>query len=141
MCSQTIINILLFKEIAKKKNCAIEFFFDSPIWNYTEQDLVEMHLQKKHPPARHMLESTLASRWSGMLDDWLRESQTNSLIGYCWQNDLPWANDYYKTHPPSSSHWQFYNHVMRPRLLKHLALPQIDLDDKISAMDKVWQTC
>ena len=141
MCSQTITNILLYKEIAKKKNCAIEFFFDSPIWDYTEQDLIEMYRQKKNLPSRRMLELTLASQWSAMLDDALIASQTNSTIGYCWQNDLPWANDHYGTHPPSSSHWKFYNDIVRPRLTKHLPLPQIDLDNKISNMDQLWHRC
>jgi len=141
MCSQTITNIMLFQQIAKKKNCAIEFFFDSPIWDHTEQDLNEMFNQKKTLPSRQMLRSPLTSRWTDMLDDSLINNQKNSLIGYCWQNNLPWANHLYKTHPPSSSHWQFYINVMRPRLIKYLELPHVELENKIESMDKLWNDC
>lgn len=137
-CAQTIRDILTLKQVCEMKRTKLEFFFDSPIWEYTEQDLISMLVSGQGKNPRNLLDLPLAKKWRKFLDSRDLELSTNSLIGYCWKNDLPWANEFYQVHPPSSSHWKFYNEIMRPRILQHLPLSDSRLDQKLKAMDDGW---
>jgi hypothetical protein len=116
----------------------LEILFDSPIWNYTEQELNHSVHGKVISSKIDLLNMPLTKIWAKFLTDEERTSQ--GFIGYCWENNLEWANKHYKGHPPSSSHWQFYNDVIKTKLEHYITLaPLPELTDKIFNMDKLWK--
>jgi len=140
--AQTVQQICLLKYLAAQRACKLEIYFDSPIWSYTEQDLNQMVISDQNIPSRRLLDLPLTKKWSKLLDSNEINHYDSSLIGYCWKKKLPWANNFYKGHPPSSSQWQFYQEVVRPRLSKYLNLsPAKNIESKITKMDVIWQSC
>lgn len=140
--AETIQQICALRYLGTKTNCKIEIFFDSPIWSYTEQDLNNMISHDHAMVPRNLLDLPLAKKWSGLLDHDEIDHWSSSLIGYCWDHALSWGSVYYKGHPPSSSHWHYYQAIMRPRLSKYLDLsPAANLDAKINKMDRLWKSC
>lgn len=139
-CCQSIQQILLMKQLSAITGCKIEIFFDSPIWDYTEQDINAMCLDKDRLPSRNLLSMPLSKKWTHLLTNKEIDIHDSSFIGFCWKNNLPWANEFYKGHPPSSSHWMYYKEIMTPRLNQHLDLtPARSLEQKISSMDEIWK--
>lgn len=139
-CTKTIQQILLIKNICKNQGSPVEVFFDSPVWDYTEQQLLDRIIHGKILEKTSMLDLPLSSKWKTLLDDRNINLQDTSLIGYCIKNDLPWYNHFYKGHPPSSSHWQYYNEIMIPILRKHLELKShSNMQAKITKMDLIWK--
>jgi len=139
-CSRTIQMIMLARSICSTNGSRLEIFYDSDIWNYTEQQLYHS-LDKDLPSAGQYLSGDLSKIWATQLQVDDLKTDTDSLISFCWHNDLPWANGFYKIHPPSSSHWRFYQSVMRPRIhtVCELRDSTDQMLDKIHTMDTLWQ--
>lgn len=139
-CSRTIQMILLARLICANHGSHLEIFYDSDVWNYTEQQLNHSVEGKRSPPG-HYLSGDLSKIWATQLQTFDFKTDTESLISFCWNNDLPWANSFYKGHPPSSSHWRFYQSVMRPRIQSVCELRDRtdDMLHKIHYMDTQWQ--
>lgn len=139
-CTKTIQQIILAKSICQQRGATLELLFDSPIWNYTEQDLTAC-TQGKNPDTyyQHLLKLPLSSIWAQNLSSTELNLSHNSLIGHCWQQNLPWENDKFSMHPPSGSHWSFYDKIIRPRISDKLSLhSDADLQNKIQKLDKAW---
>ena len=140
--AQTIQQLCALKYICAAKKCKLEIFFDSPIWSFTEQDLNRMVITDQSMRPRNLLDLPLAKKWSHLLTADEIDNGPDSLIGHCWRHGLPWANSLYKGHPPSSSHWQFYQNIARPRICQHLDLDPVEgIESKITAMDLLWKSC
>lgn len=138
--TKTIQQIMLAKSICQQRGAKLELLFDSPIWNYTEQDLYAC-TQGKDPSSccQQLLELPLSNIWSSNLSSTELNLEHNSLIGHCWQQNLPWENDKFSIHPPSGSHWSFYDKILRPRISNQLTLRNdSDLQHKIQKLDQVW---
>ena len=142
-CVKTIQQILLLETICQKTNAVLEIFFDSPIWTHTDQDIINIGKTQDYTSRYNFLSGDYAKSWSTLLAKKHTTLDNNSLIGFCWQNKLPWYNQQYKGHPPSSSHWKFYDNVMRKRLTHHLPLVscQSQMSDKIKKFDEQWKSC
>jgi len=139
-CTKTIQQTLLIKSICKDRGSRVEVFFDSPVWNYSEQQLNNWAEHGKALEKVYMLDFPLSSKWKILLDDRCTNLYDTSLIGYCIKNNLSWHNRFYKVHPPSSSHWRYYNDIMKPVLQKELLLvPQKNIQEKIDEMDRLWK--
>jgi hypothetical protein len=139
-CYRTIQMIMLARMICSKYNSHLEIFYDSDIWNYTEQDL-NFAITGQILKTRNFLSRNLAKIWTDQLQLSDLRIDKESLIGFCWNNDLAWANTRFKGHPPSSSHWQFYHSVVRPRIAAICDLKDgyQQLLPKIESMDVMWQ--
>jgi len=139
-CTRTIQQILLIRKICESKGCSKEIFFDSPIWTYTEKQL-NLYVSDGIPLEKiDMLDLPLSSKWKNLLDEQERHLDIFSIIGYCMKKDLPWHNAYYRAHPPSSSHWQYYLEIVKPRIEPYVNLsPQSEIISKIQQMDRVWK--
>lgn len=140
--AQNIQQLCALKYFCAVKKCKLEIFFDSPIWAFTEQDLNKMITTGQAGSTRCMLDLPLTKKWSKLLTNNEIYNESDSLIGYCWHHNLPWGNSFYNGHPPSSSHWQFYQEIVRPRISQHLDLDPIgNMSTKIAAMDLLWKSC
>jgi hypothetical protein len=129
----------LIKEICRAKNVPVQIFFDSPIWSYTEQQLNNHVIYGSALEPVPMLDFDLSSKWKHLLSPQEIGLFTRSLIGYCMSNGLQWHNQFYKAHPPSSSHWEYYRNIMSPDIQKHIDLTTHDISNKIKEMDKIWK--
>lgn len=139
-CAKTIQQIMLAKAICQQRGATLELLFDSPIWNYTEEDLYAC-TQARDPAAcsQQLLELPLSKIWSQNLSAAELDLSHNSLIGHCWQQNLPWENKKFDMHPPSGSHWSFYDKIIRPRISDKLYLhSDASLQHKIEKLDKAW---
>lgn len=139
-CCRTIQMIMLARSICQQQGSHLEILYDSDIWNFSEQD-INRAISGPRPVSRSYLSADLSSMWAGQLNDLDLAADKQSLIGFCWNNHLPWSNLKYKGHPPSSSHWQFYRSVIRPRLsnLCDIRDSTQQMLAKIQEMDLLWQ--
>lgn len=136
---KTIQSMLLLKHMCAQRGSALEIFFDSPIWNHTEQDLIA--LNRGNPLIdRDLLAGDLASVWKEFLEPTMTDIRESSLIGHCWTNRLRAGNSVYGNHPPSSSHWSWYQHVVRPRMAAHMELHDCGsyFCQEIDFFDQAW---
>lgn len=142
-CSKTIQQILLLQTICRQQGAILQLLFDSPIWNYTEQDLNSIGSKKLtiNNARQNLLKLPLSQMWASQLDQDIKNVQ--GLIGYCWDNNLEWHNTHYCSHPPSASHWEYYNNIVKPLLSPWIKFTdcQRSLDTKIKKMTQVWNQC
>lgn len=140
-CAKTIQQILLLQRICDQTATKLVMLFDSPIWQLTEQDINQLTpdtLYLIDSFKRDYLSLPLSGSWCTCLDPELREIQHTNFLGFCWANSLQWYNSSVKTHPPSSSHWQFYQQVVRPMINQYVKTNTVDLNEKIKTFDKLW---
>lgn len=137
---KTIQQIMLIQNLCAHHGCKLQLFFDSPIWNYTDLDIGSIASgTPSESLCKPLLEQPLASKWAHYLPTPALDLDTNSLIGHCWANQLDWCNTQFGTHPPSGSHWSFYNQVMKPRLDGIVQLQSNSaMENKIKLLDKEW---
>lgn len=139
-CAKTVQQILLLWQLCQAKQCNLLILFDSPIWSYTEQLINKIGAEKLDPLA-HGLEMSgpYFDMWKQQLDTGMLDNYDRSLLGFCWNNKLAWHNQKMKGHPPSSSHFEFYNQVVRPDLEGVVKLHDLDyLRAKMKKFDELW---
>jgi len=142
-CSKTIQQILLLQTICQQRGATLHLMFDSPVWNYTEQDLNAIGSKTLSVTQGHknLLELPLSRIWTDQISTDIRT--TRGLIGYCWDHDLEWFNTHYHGHPPSHSHWEYYANVIKPCLSQWIKFQDCRkmLASKINTMSKLWNQC
>jgi hypothetical protein len=141
-CAKTIQQILLTQSICNQRGSKLEVFFDSPIWNWTESDLNQIGDMDtdRGQLKKHLLCEPLSTIWSGFLPTAMKDIENSSLIGYCWSKNLPWYHPKLRGHPPSTSHYQYYQDIMRPRLSQHLQLNHgMNIKHKLNKFDEQWK--
>lgn len=140
-CAKTIQQIILFRQICELAGAQYLILFDSPIWNFTEQEI--NNLCGKTPTTKeyqqNFLDLPLSASWKNLLVNNEKQIQNINLLGYCWNKNLEWYNTNVKSHPPSSSHWLYYQEIIKPKLHKVLKLEDCDLKEKIQKMDDKWK--
>jgi hypothetical protein len=140
-CTKTIQQILLFRSICNSVGAKHVVLFDSPIWNFTEQTINNFD---GNPPIKkqwqeNFLKMPLSSKWQHMLDEEDEQIKETSLLGYCWCNNLKWHSSAVGPHPPSSSHWNYYQNILKPKLQNILKFQNINFGKKIQFMDSEWK--
>jgi hypothetical protein len=143
-CTKSIQQILLLQTICNNAGAKLEILFDSPIWTHTEQETNIIGEQELRPAdfTHNFLSQPLSKIWAKCLSIELQNLHHSSLIGFCWDQGLAWYSQHYRAHPPSSSHYQYYQAIVRPKLSKYLPLnPITDIDKKINKFDKLWNDC
>jgi len=140
-CAKSIQQILLLQSVCANTGAKLEILFDSPIWTHTERCINELGEKNLEPDnaAQDFLSSPLSKIWAEFLTPDMKNISTTSLIGFCWEQHLAWHNQTYRGHPPSGSHYQYYQKIVRPRLSQYLKLTQaVAVDKKIKIFDKAW---
>lgn len=141
--TKSIQQIVLLTQMCQQAGAQLEIFFDSPIWNYTEQDVNAIGKDNVGPQllTKNLLDQPLTKFWATQLGQQHQDLENQSLIGHCWTNGLDWYTIKYKGHPPSGSHWSYYNTVMKPRLSTHITMDTIlNIESKIQNLDLAWKT-
>jgi len=104
--------------------------FDSPVFDYTETQINSYCQREISLKNCGLGESLIVTPLSDCLQSYVLDSQ--GLIGFCLQNDLPWFNTKYGPHPPSSSHLLYFQEKIIPWIQVYhsdLALASIDTSD------------
>lgn len=143
-CVKSIQQILLLQTICNSTGAKLEILFDSPIWTHVERETNIIGKERLNPDnfVHNFLSQPLAKLWARLLDPEIKNLRTTSLIGFCWDRGLLWYNQKYQLHPPSGSHYQYYQEIVRPRLSKYLSLtPILSIDKKIKKFDDLWNAC
>jgi hypothetical protein len=142
-CSKTIQQIMLLQAVCRQQGAVLQLLFDSPVWNYTEQDLngIGANTQTINEAKKDLLSLPLSKLWAGQIDQDIKA--TRGLIGYCWDNNLDWYNPHYYGHPPSRSHWEYYSNILKPSLSQWIKFTDCTkiLDAKIKKMTEIWNQC
>jgi hypothetical protein len=142
-CSKTIQQILLLQKICQQQNAVLQILFDSPIWNFTEQDInaIGSNTVTLADVKKELLDLPLSRIWANYIDQDLKKS--TGLIGYCWEQKLDWYSPRYRGHPPSSSHWEYYTNIVKPSLASVIKFNNCKnlLDSKIKKFGKIWNQC
>lgn len=116
--------------------------FDSPVLDYTEEQ-INVWVQKQIVPVeRDFRSSIIVGPLVKSLEPYVVDTQ--GLIGFCIENDLPWHNVTYGSHPPSLSHWIYFQKKIMPWMKKHNSnLELSDLDPEyevlIQKMTETWK--
>jgi hypothetical protein len=139
-CSKTIQQILLLQTVCQEKNCTLQILFDSPVWNFTEQDINAIGANKLtiKDAKQDLLKLPLTQIWASQINQDIKNAR--GLIGYCWDHNLDWYNSHYRGHPPSSSHWEYYSTVVKSALepwIKFNDCKKI-IEPKIKKFTEVW---
>ena len=113
--------------------------FDSPIWSYTEKQLIDYLTAGTELQYNDLLSGPLARVWAPMLLDQYQNIMDTSLIGYCIKNNLLWGNAQATNHPPSSSHYAWYQEYLKPKVRQHIQIDAQDWTNKIKKQDVLWQ--
>lgn len=131
--SQTLRAICLLENLLKQKNIPYLFLFDSPILSASEQDL-------NHSILKGTVDDLLNNDFIRPLYqqiDWT-SIYLPGIIGYCDQKGLPWKNNKFGPHPPSSSHLRFCEDHVFPVIDKFVDPVNFDLDKHAKKFDKLW---
>lgn len=129
--------IHMFVGICQQQGWQYNIFYDSPIWNTTEQQL-------NHGIAENVKDNSLIST---QLNHWLYDllhqtakQSTPGLIGYLVENNLPWFSKKYGPHPGPWAHYCFSRAHIFPVLDTHYEIvkQQDWLEQYAKRMDRLW---
>ena len=135
--TKTIQQILLFERLSEIYKCKIIITFDSPVWTYTEKELLSLSINETQ---NKLLSHTLSDHWAEVLNQEYVNITRKSLIGFCMIENLPWFDQHYKAHPPAGSHYKWYRNVLSVELQKYINFDfNDDYIEKIKTMDNLWQ--
>lgn len=144
-CVKAIQQILILEKLCEITGSHLEIFFDSPIWSHTEQTInfIGQNNVDNDYDLQDFLSGEYAKLYAPLLQKKYGDLATDSLIGYCWHHQLPWFNQKYGGHPPSSSHLAWYKQIARPRLSRYLNLDICDklMQYKVYKFDQIWNDC
>lgn len=139
---KTIQQILLLNELEKIYKFKLVVTFDSPIWTYTEQEIIHNvnDITRYNKKENNLLTNPLSKIWKNLLDKKYIEISDKSLIGYCIKNNLPWQNEFYGPHPAPISHYKWYKDILVSEVSKYIDLDvNLDYIDKLKSMEKIWK--
>ena len=103
--------------------------FDSPIFEYTEQEL------NQNPKLKT---KTLVNDTTKPFVELISEYD-RGLIGFCEKNNLPWFHPIYKWHPGSLAHYKYSCDFIFPKLDNWFKVHTRDQLDLAKKMDKLWK--
>jgi hypothetical protein len=108
--AQTLKNLYLLQQYFRSRSIPNLIMFDSPILEYSEQQLLAEEIIKKD----FISDNQLAQVWMEHID-W-SNIYLPGLIGFCQQNKLEWLGKKAKNHPPSISQLMFCKEHIWPQL-------------------------
>lgn len=102
-------------KFCEDKKIKLIILFDGPILDHTEEQVNQV-CSHNAPLDRYLdiRDHALTKSILSVLEPYFIDDQ--GLIGYCISNDLPWYNRVYGPHPPSISHWKYFNNIIVPRV-------------------------
>lgn len=116
--------------------------FDSPAMSYSEQQINRWYRYQEIPTPLMIKQSLLVQpAWSVLKSHLVDES---GLIGFCMDNNLPWYNSVYGPHPPSISHYHYFQQQVLPWIRSHYPWVELQNLDEVfvSMIDRMtdkWQ--
>lgn len=140
-CTQAIQQILAMQQLCQQFSSKLFLFFDSPIWTLAEQTINNITPETQYQAnqlKRDFLSLPLSKAWMPMLNTELKNIDGVNLLEFCWQNQLPWLSKRNHFHPPSSSHWAFYNQIIKPKIEHIVNIKNVDLSKEIKKFDQEW---
>ena len=112
------------------KNIPCLILFDSPIFEYTEQELY-LNIDPDLKPKSLISPST--KPFTDLIGNYDR-----GLIGFCSENNLPWYHPKYKPHPGSLAHYEYSMEYVFFELDKYFTVVNSDQSLIAKKMDKLW---
>jgi hypothetical protein len=128
--------LAMFKQICHRQGWKYLILFDSPIWSMTEAEVN----QGKEILHNHQLINTPLCQWFYQCSGAADNVYEPGMLGFLYENKLPWFSEKWKCHPGPLSQLAFARQHVIPIL--DLELPHNGddhgLDYTISRMDKLW---
>lgn len=139
-CVKSLQQIVILNSLCHSKQCSLLILFDSPIWQYSEQTILKIAKENLDPyQCKYEDDLPYFDLWKPGFDPNIINNFEHSLIGHCWINKLPWWNALKLHHPPSSSHYKYFDAVIKPALTNIVAMTSLSfLDTKIKKFDQLW---
>lgn len=139
--SQDLTNLLGLIKYCQESSVKLLVMFDSPVLNYAEKDLNDWSKNQTPLTDRRLKDSVIVGPILKVLEPYILDTQ--GLIGFCMERDLPWFNTEYGSHPPSSGHYLYFKEKILPWIEKNhpdLVLNSINEDYllMIERMTKKW---
>ena len=107
--------------------------YDSPIFEYKEQELLQGPKLVGPKLVKKNLINSSTQPFVDMIGNFDR-----GLIGYCDENNMPWYNESFKSHPGSLAHYRYCQDIVFPRLDNFFSVVNPDLENVANKMDKLW---
>jgi len=127
--TQNLSQMVGLTQLCQHQEIPCLIMFDSPIFDYTENQINQWAKQQVSPVSCHLDQSAMINPWLNVLQKYLIDTQ--GLIGYCMENNLPWYNKKYGTHPPSVSHYRYFIDRIMPWIQNTYPNLQISKPDSI----------
>lgn len=108
--------------------------FDSPIFSVPERTLNQGSLGRDQLRSMTLLQNSLCDLVAPSLT--FDNIHVPGIIGYAVENQLPWYSARFKGHPGSLIHFEFFRHVMLPRLRELFDCCLLDVDEYHAEAEK-----
>jgi len=131
--TQDLTQILGLVKYCSDLNIPTVIMFDSPVFDYTECQLNNWGKKNHIPELINISQSALVNPMFKSLLPYVVDTQ--GLIGFCIENNLPWHSDTYGPHPPSIAHFLYFQQKILPWVRS--TYPEItikDLSDTFESM-------
>jgi hypothetical protein len=128
--------LAMFRQICASQHWNYYIMFDSPIWAMTEQELNQGTYVNLQP----RLINTELCQWMYQSSDASNNIFELGLIGFLYQQSLPWFSQTYKAHPGPMAHLMFLKEYLYP-ILDNILKQQKDnqqIDTMVQRMDTLW---
>ena len=133
---RTLQMIGLFKQVCESNNWQYRILFDSPIFSLKES---ELNLDSPLDYASNKLVNSSLNQWLYQLLD-LKDVFEPGLVGFLYQNNMPWYSPKYKSHPGTYGNYLFASKFLFPELDKMLPIKNTieNVEEYAKVMDKLW---
>lgn len=133
---RTLQLINMFIQICEKQSWEYNILYDSPIWSVTENTLNQGN---DLDIDSNKLVSSNFIKWFYDISNIDSLAYNPGLIGFLYQNNLPWFSNKYGPHPGPKSHYEFTKKYVYP-LFDHsysIIKTQEQLDQFVDRMDSL----
>lgn len=127
---KTCMLIHYISSYCKASNIPLLILYDSPIFQYTEQELNSKPTYKSS--------KTLINDTTQPFFDLVKLNQFPSLIYFCMENKIPWFHSLYKWHPGSLAHYKFSYKYIFPCLDQYFDIINNDQLHIAKKMNELW---
>lgn len=128
--AQDLTNLLGLIKFCEDKAVPFLIMFDSPVFANTEYQINDWCKKQSPLTDRGLTESVIVKPLIDALAPYILDKQ--GLIGFCIDQGLPWYNSKYGPHPPSISHYLYFQEKILPWITDHY--PNL----KLKPIEKSW---
>jgi hypothetical protein len=121
--AQDLTNLLGLVKFCQDREIAFLIMFDSPVFRYSESQINDHCRNQIALTDIGLTESVMIDPLLHVLSTYILDQ--SGLIGFCIERDLPWYNSKYGPHPPSLSHYLYFQERILPWISGHY--PNLDL--------------